>query len=55
MVCQAVVLSPRIVWIKLLIFFHHGPRKMQQFPCRGTAGHLFWLAPLTQTGIEGLA
>src|SRR5262245_61381780 len=51
--CQAVCLPPCIVWIKLLIFFHHGPRDMQQFPGGGTAGHFLWLADLTQTGVEG--
>ena len=29
-------------WIKRLVFFHHGPRDMQQFPCGGTAGHFLW-------------
>jgi len=29
-VCQAVFLPQRIIWIKRLVFFHHGPRDMQQ-------------------------
>ena len=45
-VCQAVFLPQRIIWIKRLVFFHHGPRDMQQFPCGGTAGHFLWLADL---------
>src|SRR5882762_9028495 len=37
--CQAVFLPLRIMWIKGLIFFHHGPRDMQEFPSGCTAGH----------------
>src|SRR5687767_12564129 len=46
-ICQAVLLPQRIIGIKRLVFFHHGPRDMQQFPCGGTAGHFLWLADLT--------
>jgi len=45
-VCQAVFLPQCIIWIKRLVFFHHGPRDMQQFPGGGTAGHFLWLADL---------
>lgn len=40
----------RIIWIKGLIFFHHGPRDMKEFPGGGTAGHFLGLARFRAVG-----
>ena len=43
---QVVFLPLGIIWIKGLIFFHHSPRDMKQFPGRGTTGHFLGLTRL---------
>ena len=44
----------RSLWIKGLIFFHHGPRDMQEFPSGGTAGHFLGLTRFKQPAIKSL-
>lgn len=52
MAVKRFLLPLRIIWIKELIFFHHGPRDMQEFPSGGTSRHFLGFARFTSSLIQ---